>query len=94
MSVDIYWRIAMEGEPSALRYGPAPAAGFAPHRPGTIAPSESPDDGFDPVDYMAEVVRATEAPVSSAVCCRRSRRPTIRGRRPSDSPPKPPPTGS
>ena len=61
MSVDIYWRIAMEGEPSALRYGTATRGGFAPHRPGTIAPSQSPDDGFGPADYMAEVVRASES---------------------------------
>ena len=34
MSVDIYWRIAMEGESSALRYRTATRGGFAPHQAG------------------------------------------------------------
>jgi alkanesulfonate monooxygenase len=60
VSVDIYWRISMEGEPSALRYGTATRGGFAPHRAGNIAPRPFSDlDG--PVDYMREVVRASES---------------------------------
>lgn len=61
MSVDFYWRISMEGEPSALRYGTASRGGFAPHRPGTIAPRPDDAGAHGTVDYMAEVVRATES---------------------------------
>ena len=39
MAVDIYWRIAMEGESSALRYRTPTRGGFAPHQAGNIAPS-------------------------------------------------------
>jgi alkanesulfonate monooxygenase len=60
MPADIYWRISMEGEPSALRYGTATRGGFAPDRPGNIAPRPGTDpDG--PADYMREVVRASES---------------------------------
>jgi len=61
MPVDIYWRISMEGEPAALRYGTATRGGFAPHRAGNIAPRPDASDASGPVDYMAEVVRATES---------------------------------
>ncbi len=56
----LYWRISMGGEPSALRYGTATRGGFAPHRPGNIAPGPETGDTHTPVDYMAEVVRASE----------------------------------
>jgi alkanesulfonate monooxygenase len=61
MSADIYWRISMEGEPSALRHAAATRGGFAPHRPGNIAPRPDSGDTHSPVDYMAEVVRASES---------------------------------
>ena len=61
MTVDIYWRIAMEGESSALRYRTATRGGFAPHKAGNLAPSPRVGEEFGSADYMAEVVRATEA---------------------------------
>lgn len=66
MPADIYWRISMEGEPGALRYGTATRGGLAPHKAGNIAPRpDDPEtgaaDSYGPVDYMAEVVRATES---------------------------------
>ena len=61
MSVDIYWRISMEGEPSALRYGTATRGGLAPHKPGNIAPRPDAADSYGPADYMREVVRSTES---------------------------------
>jgi alkanesulfonate monooxygenase len=61
MAVDIYWRIAMEGESSALRYRTATRGGFAPHKAGNLAPSPRAGEEFGSADYMAEVVRATEA---------------------------------
>jgi alkanesulfonate monooxygenase len=61
VSVDIYWRIAMEGEPSALRYGTATRGGFAPHKAGNIGPRPDPGDPSGAVDYMTEVVRASES---------------------------------
>jgi hypothetical protein len=50
MSVDIYWRISMEGEPSALRYGMATRGGFAPHRPGNVAPRAEAGDTHSPIE--------------------------------------------
>jgi alkanesulfonate monooxygenase len=50
VSVDIYWRIAMEGDPSSLRTSRITRGGFGPVG---IAPNS--------LDYMAEVARATEA---------------------------------
>jgi alkanesulfonate monooxygenase len=61
VSVDIYWRIAMEGEPSALRYPTATRGGFAPHKAGNIGPRPDPGDPSGAVDYMTEVVRASES---------------------------------
>lgn len=61
MSADIYWRIAMEGESSALRYGTATRGGFAPHKAGNIGPRPDAADTHTAIDYMAEVVRASES---------------------------------
>ena len=62
MPVDIYWRIAMEGDPAALRYGIASTrGGLSAHRAGNIAPRPAPDDQDGPLDYMKEVVRASES---------------------------------
>jgi alkanesulfonate monooxygenase len=66
MSVDIYWRIAMEGDPAALRYGiRSTRGGLAGHQAGNIAPRPVPDGGAPdpdgPLDYMKEVVRASES---------------------------------
>ncbi|POM27191.1 Alkanesulfonate monooxygenase [Actinomadura rubteroloni] len=58
MPVDIYWRIAMEGDAPALRLGDITRGGFGPYRPGALAPGAN--DGYGPLDYMAEVARATE----------------------------------
>ncbi len=94
MSVDIYWRIAMEGEPSALRYGTATRGGLAPHMPGNIAPRPDAADSYGPVDYMREVVRSTESSGLLAGCSPRFPRPKTRGRRLPSSPRSPRPTGS
>jgi alkanesulfonate monooxygenase len=48
VSVDIYWRIAMEGDAPALRSSTITRGGFEP-------------SALPPLDYMSEVARATEA---------------------------------
>ncbi|WP_433146452.1 LLM class flavin-dependent oxidoreductase [Actinomadura nitritigenes] len=62
MSVDIYWRIAMEGDAPALRLGDITRGGFGPYLPGSLGPGlrGGAPDGHGPLDYMAEVARATE----------------------------------
>ncbi|MEY9905934.1 alkanesulfonate monooxygenase [Catenulispora sp. MAP12-49] len=64
MSVDIYWRIAMEGDQKSLYEPGSTRGGFAPHLSGGLAPGRNrdhgADDGFTHADYMAEVVRASE----------------------------------
>lgn len=62
MSVDIYWRIAMEGDQKSLHEPGSSRGGFAPHLSGGIAPgrNRAAADGFTHADYMAEVVRAAE----------------------------------
>lgn len=62
MSVDIYWRIAMEGDQKSLFEPGSSRGGFAPHLSGGIAPgaNRGTSDGFTHADYMAEVVRASE----------------------------------
>ena len=59
MPTDIYWRIAMEGDAAALRHSRITRGGFGPAGPDTIAPG--PAGTSTPLDYMAEVARATEA---------------------------------
>lgn len=61
MTTDIYWRIAMEGDASALHRSRITRGGFGPPGAGAIAPSAAPGDPSTPVDYMAQVARATEA---------------------------------
>ncbi|WP_034261082.1 LLM class flavin-dependent oxidoreductase [Actinospica robiniae] len=64
MSVDIYWRIAMEGDQKSLYEPGSSRGGFAPHLSGGVAPglnrAAAGGDGFTHADYMAEVVRASE----------------------------------
>ncbi|MES9601913.1 LLM class flavin-dependent oxidoreductase [Actinomadura sp. NPDC000929] len=62
MSVDVYWRIAMEGDAPALRLGDITRGGFGPYLPGALGPGlrGGEPDGHGPLDYMAEVARATE----------------------------------
>jgi alkanesulfonate monooxygenase len=48
VSVDIYWRIAMEGDAPSLRSSTITRGGFGP-------------SALSPLDYMSEVARATEA---------------------------------
>ncbi|GAA2214012.1 LLM class flavin-dependent oxidoreductase [Nonomuraea monospora] len=59
MTVDIYWRIHMEGDQSSLRHRVRSRGGFAP---GGTAPGlrDGRDDGYSHADYMAEVARAAE----------------------------------
>ena len=59
MSVDVYWRIAMEGDQKSLREAPSSRGGFTPGLAGALAPGR-PGDGFSHADYMAEVIRASE----------------------------------
>ncbi|MEU6411819.1 LLM class flavin-dependent oxidoreductase [Microbispora sp. NPDC046933] len=59
MSVDIYWRIAMEGDQRSLRRKGASRGGFAPEVPGALAPGGR--DDYTHADYMAQVARASEA---------------------------------
>ena len=62
MTVDIYWRIAMEGDQKSLYEPGSSRGGFAPHLSGGIAPggNRPGPDGFTHADYMAQVVRASE----------------------------------
>ncbi|MQY27560.1 LLM class flavin-dependent oxidoreductase [Nocardia aurantia] len=62
MSVDIYWRIAMEGDQTSLRRPGSSRGGFAPHLPDALAPGRRGAgwDGFSHADYMAEVIRSAE----------------------------------
>ncbi|MFD0634973.1 LLM class flavin-dependent oxidoreductase [Catenulispora yoronensis] len=62
MSVDIYWRIAMEGDQKSLYEPGSTRGGFAPEQSGGIAPgtNRAGGDGFTHADYMAEVVRSSE----------------------------------
>ncbi|MCX4090870.1 LLM class flavin-dependent oxidoreductase [Nocardia sp. alder85J] len=62
MSVDIYWRIAMEGDQTSLRRPGSSRGGFAPQLPDALAPGHRDGgwDGFTHADYMAEVIRAAE----------------------------------
>jgi alkanesulfonate monooxygenase len=62
MSVDIYWRIAMEGDQKSLHEPGSSRGGFAPRAAGGIAPGRNrhEPDGFTHADYLAEVVRASE----------------------------------
>lgn len=66
MPVDIYWRIAMEGDQKSLYEPGSSRGGFAPQLSGGVAPGRNRDraggegDGFTHADYMAEVVRASE----------------------------------
>ena len=62
MSVDIYWRIAMEGDQKSLHEPGSSRGGFVPRASGGIAPGRNrpAPDGFTHADYMAEVVRASE----------------------------------
>lgn len=61
MSVDIYWRIAMEGDQLSL-VEPGSTRGAFVDSPAAIAPGlrAGVPDGFSHLDYMAEVVRASE----------------------------------
>ncbi|MEU8202643.1 LLM class flavin-dependent oxidoreductase [Streptosporangium sp. NPDC049046] len=61
MSVDIYWRIHMEGDQPSLRRRGGSRGGFA-DLPGALAPGfrDGAPDGYSHADYMAEVVRAAE----------------------------------
>ncbi|MFB9836887.1 LLM class flavin-dependent oxidoreductase [Actinoallomurus acaciae] len=60
--VDVYWRIAMEGDAFALRLGDITRGGFGPFLPGSLGPGlrTGAPDGYGPLDYMAEVARSTE----------------------------------
>ncbi|MBS2535780.1 LLM class flavin-dependent oxidoreductase [Catenulispora sp. NF23] len=62
MPVDIYWRIAMEGDQKSLYEPGSTRGGFADHLSGGLAPGRNRGaaDGFTHADYMAEVVRASE----------------------------------
>lgn len=62
MSVDIYWRIAMEGDQLSLIEPGSTRGGFSSDSPAVIAPGrrEGTDDSFTHLDYMAEIVRASE----------------------------------
>ncbi|WP_040808916.1 LLM class flavin-dependent oxidoreductase [Nocardia concava] len=62
MSVDIYWRIAMEGDQTSLHRPGSSRGGFAPHLPDALAPGRRDGgwDGFTHADYMAEVIRSAE----------------------------------
>jgi alkanesulfonate monooxygenase len=61
MSVDIYWRIAMEGDPASPGTSRITRGGFGPLAAGTLAPRSDRSDTAGPLDYMTEVARATEA---------------------------------
>ena len=60
--IDIYWRIAMEGDQRSLFEPGSTRGGFRPTESGDVAPGlrSGRIDGFTHVDYMAEVVRASE----------------------------------
>ena len=62
MSVDIYWRLHMEGDQTSLRRRVNSRGGFTPGEPGRIAPGvrDGEPDGFSHLDYLAEVALATE----------------------------------
>ncbi|RMI28568.1 LLM class flavin-dependent oxidoreductase [Nocardia stercoris] len=62
MPVDIYWRIAMEGDQTSLYRPGGSRGGFAADLPGALAPGtrDGGGDGFTHADYMAEVIRAAE----------------------------------
>ncbi|WP_019634131.1 LLM class flavin-dependent oxidoreductase [Actinomadura atramentaria] len=62
MTVDVYWRIHMEGDQTSLRRRAGTRGGFAPDVPGSLAPGvrAGEPDGFSHADYMAEVARAAE----------------------------------
>ncbi len=63
MTVDIYWRIAMEGDPHSLRTSSITRGGFGPagYAPRGPRAAELAADPQTPLDYMLEVARATEA---------------------------------
>uniref|UniRef100_UPI0010417FD1 LLM class flavin-dependent oxidoreductase n=1 Tax=Actinomadura roseirufa TaxID=2094049 RepID=UPI0010417FD1 len=63
MSIDVYWRVHMEGDQKSLRRRGGSRGGFAPEIPGSLAPGvrDGAPDGFTHADYIAEVARATEA---------------------------------
>ncbi|AYF74921.1 LLM class flavin-dependent oxidoreductase [Nocardia yunnanensis] len=60
--VDIYWRIAMEGDQTSLRRPGGSRGGFAPDLPDALAPGRrgGAADSFTHADYMAEVIRSAE----------------------------------